>query len=115
MHELSVMSSILDIVQEHANKNEAKKVLKINLKIGDLSDIIPEWAQTYFDMLSKDTIADGAALSIEKVPVTIKCNNCGNLHTFNDKNWSFTCVKCDSIDITLVEGREFYITSIEIM
>ncbi len=115
MHELSVMSNILDIVQEHAQKNNAKKVYKINLKIGDLSDIIPEWAQTYFDMLSKDTVADGAALSIEKVPVTVKCNSCGNTHTFADKDWSFTCVKCESSDITLIEGREFYITSIEII
>ena len=115
MHELSVMSNILDIVQEHANKNGAAKVLKVNLKIGDLSDIIPEWAQTYFDMLSKDTIADGAALSIEKVPVTVTCNSCKNTHTFLDKNWSFTCVKCESADIEITAGREFFITSIEIL
>lgn len=115
MHELSVMSNILDIVQEHANKNSAKKVLKVNLKIGDLTDIIPEWAQNYFDMLSKDTIADGAELSIEKVPVTVKCNSCGNTHTFLNKDWNFTCVKCESADIELIAGREFFIASIEIL
>ena len=60
-----VMSSILDIVLDHANRNNAKKVVRINLRIGHLSDIIPEWAQSYFDMLSKDTIADHASLEIE--------------------------------------------------
>lgn len=114
MHELSVMSSILDIVQEHANKNGASKVIRINLRIGTLSDIIPEWAQTYFDMLSKDTIADGAQLDIESVPVSVKCTSCGHLQTFQKKDWKFQCVKCESAEIELLSGREFSVTSIEI-
>jgi hydrogenase nickel incorporation protein HypA/HybF len=114
VHELSVMSSILDIVLEHANKNNAKKVMRINLRIGHLSDIIPEWAQNYFDMLSKDTIAENAVLDIEQVPVKVRCAACGHEHTFKNKKWSFTCVKCESTDIELLEGREFSITSIEI-
>lgn len=114
MHELSIMSGILDIVLEHANKNNAAKVTTINLRIGQLSDIIPEWAQSYFDMLSKDTIADGAVLDIEHVPVKVRCRACGHEHAFKDKKWSFTCVKCESPDIELLEGREFSIVSIEI-
>jgi hydrogenase nickel incorporation protein HypA/HybF len=114
VHELSIMSGILDIVLDHANKNNAKKVTTINLRIGQLSDIIPEWAQSYFDMLSKDTIADGAALDIEHIPVKVRCRACGHEHTFKDKKWSFTCVKCESSDIELLEGREFSIVSIEI-
>ena len=114
MHELSIMSGILDIVLEHANKNNAKKVMKVNLRIGYLSDIIPEWAQTYFDMLSKDTIADGALLDIERVPVKIRCRACGRDHTFPGKEWGFACPHCGSSDIELLEGREFSVTSIEI-
>jgi len=115
LHELSVMSSILDIVLDHANRNNAKKVVRINLRIGHLSDIIPEWAQSYFDMLSKDTIADNAKLDIEAVPVKIRCHACGHEHTYKKKDWGFTCVKCESSDIELLEGREFSITSIEIV
>ncbi len=115
MHELSVMSSILDIVRERANKNGANKVIRINLRIGTLSDIIPEWAQTYFDMLSKDTVADGARLDIERVPVSVKCPACGHVQTFDAKDWKFQCVRCESPDIELLSGREFFITSIEIV
>ncbi len=113
MHELSVMTNILEIVLEHANRNSAVKVVRINLRIGRLSDIIPEWAQSYFDMLSKDTIADGAELEIERVPVKVRCGACTHEHTFEEK-WAFTCVKCGSDDIELLEGREFTVTSIEI-
>ena len=114
MHELSIMSSVLDIVLEHAQKNNAKKVQKVNLQIGVLSDIIPEWAQSYFDMLSKDTIASEAVLNIEQVHVRILCRACGHEFGFKDRDWKFSCEKCDSSDIELLSGREFMITSIEI-
>ena len=114
MHELSIMGNILDIVLQHAEKNNARKVMKVNLKIGILSDVIPEWAQKYFEMLSKDTIADNAELIIEKVPARIKCNNCGFEYEFTKENWQFSCTRCDSSDIELLSGREMTVTSIEI-
>jgi len=114
LHELSIMNSILDIVIEHAEKNSAKKVNTVNLKIGELSDIIPEWAQKYFDMLTKDTIADNAVLKITKVPVKIKCQACGKEKIFKKGKWQFTCTACGSPDIELLEGRELQIQSIEI-
>lgn len=114
MHELSIMGSILDIVLEHAAKNGAKRVKAVNLRIGELSDIIPEWAQMYFDMLSKETIAEKAELVIDRVPLSILCRDCGNVHTFTDKNWKFTCPKCESSNIELKTGREMTVTSIEI-
>ena len=114
MHELSIMGNILDIVIEHAESNNAKKVHKINLKIGVLSDIIPEWAQNYFDMLTKDTIAEESELVIEKVPIKIKCHSCENEFTLENKDMNFFCNKCESTDIEILSGRELQITSIEI-
>ena len=114
MHELSIMGNILDIVLEHADKNGAKTVKAVNLMIGELSDIIPEWAQMYFDMLSKDTIAEKAKLVIDRIPLSIACRDCGNVHTYTDKNWSFVCPKCNSSNIELKTGREMTVTSIEI-
>lgn len=114
MHELSLMSNILDIVVEHAQRHGAQKVTRINLRIGVLSDIIPQWAQTYFDMLSRDTIADGASLEIERVPVAVRCGSCGHEETFRDGEWQFTCVKCGSMDIELMQGRELSVASIEV-
>lgn len=108
------MGNILDIILEYAEKNNAKKIHKVNLKIGVLSDIIPEWAQTYFDMLSKDTIADKAKLDIDKIPIRIKCESCGNDFTLGKGEMNFFCSKCKSTDIEILSGREFQITSIEI-
>ena len=114
MHELSIMTNILEIVLEHAEKNNARKVDKINLTIGELSDVIPQWAQEYFDMLSKDTIAENAELIIEKVPAIIKCSSCGHEYGLEKGSWEFACNKCDSTDIELLSGRELQISSIEV-
>jgi len=114
VHELSIMGNILDIILEYAQKNNAKKIKQVNLQIGVLSDVIPDWAQTYFDMLSKDTIADQAVLNIERVPVSIKCRECGFEKTYPEGDWTFYCEKCESMNIELLSGRDMLVTSIEI-
>lgn len=114
MHELSIMSNILDIVIEFAEKYNAKSVARINLSVGELSDLIPEWMQTYFDFVSKDTIAEKAELNIERIPTVIRCKECGNERTIKRENLQFSCTNCDSGDVELLSGREFTIKSIEI-
>ena len=108
------MSNILDIVLEYAGKAGAKKVSKINLNVGDLSDLIPEWMQRYFEFVSKDTIAEKALLEINRIPAVIRCRQCDHEFTLNRENWQFSCAKCQSSDIELVSGREFTVESIEV-
>lgn len=114
MHELSVIQSVLDIVLDYAKKYNARKVKKINLEIGELSGFIPEWIQTYFDFVSKDTIAEKAKLVIKKIPAKIKCVECGKEFGVKKDKLEFTCPRCKSTDIELLQGREYFIKSIEV-
>jgi hydrogenase nickel incorporation protein HypA/HybF len=114
MHELSIMSNVLDIVVQHASQNSARKVTKIHLLVGELSDYIPEWMQTYFDFVSKDTIAENAELVVEMVKASLKCDDCGNEFNFNKNDWQFSCPQCNSPNITIISGRELTVKSIEI-
>lgn len=112
MHELPVTQSIVNICSEEAEKNNAKHVSKITLKIGELSGLVPDCIQYYFDIISEKTIVQGAELNIEKVPVRMVCNSCGyegdmNLETFD-------CPKCKSKDVKTVGGKEFYIDTMEV-
>jgi hydrogenase nickel incorporation protein HypA/HybF len=108
------MGNILDIVLEYARKNNARRVTGVNLRIGVLSDVIPHWAQNYFDMLSKDTLADGARLNIERVPLSLKCRACGIEKTYDEGDWAFSCESCQSLDIEIMSGRDMTVASIEI-
>lgn len=114
MHELSIMSSILDIVLEHAAKHDAGRISKINLEVGELSDLLPEWMQMYFDFVSKDTPAEKAELSIERISALISCRSCGNTFGISRNDLQFSCPKCSSTEIEIVRGREFKIISIEV-
>ena len=46
MHELPVTKSILQIVLRHAAASEVERVSTIDLSIGALSDLEPEWIQS---------------------------------------------------------------------
>ena len=59
MHELSITQSIMDVVLVEAEKAGAKEVKKINLVIGEMSGIVEQSVQFYFDFLNKETVAEG--------------------------------------------------------
>jgi len=112
MHELGITENILNITLAKANEGQATKVLKINLVIGELSGFVADCIQFYFDTLSKDTIAQGAALHFETVPVELRCRNCSAVFRPQDTLWS--CPKCGSQGAEIFKGRELYIGSVEV-
>ena len=116
MHELQVTERILDIVVKHAEANSVQKVLSIQLRIGELSDLENEWIQKYFDYLSKDTVANGAKLRIERAPVVMQCDECAHAFEVNIKEIKeIQCPECDNKKCSLVSGREYYIKDMEVM
>ncbi len=112
MHELSIIQSILSIVLEKAEGAQASKITKINLTIGELSGIVDDCVQFYFDILSKDTIAAEASLSFHRPPTKLHCRNCGTTFSPDDLNWA--CPNCREQKIEIVSGRECYVESIEV-
>ena len=112
MHEFSITQNILDIALERANEAEASKIARIDITIGDLSGIVEECVQLYFDFLSKDTIAAGAKLAFEKVPTQLRCRECSTVFAPEDSAW--VCPNCREKQIDIMFGRECYVKSIEV-
>jgi hydrogenase nickel incorporation protein HypA/HybF len=112
MHELGVTESIVNIALAKAGEAQAKKVLKINLVVGEVSGFVADCIQFYFDTLSKDTVAQGAVLHFETVPAELHCRNCSAIFRPQDTIWS--CPKCGSQSVEISKGRELYIESLEV-
>jgi len=112
MHELSITQGILSIAVEKANEVQASKVTKINLIIGELSGVVNECVEFYFDLLSKDTIAAQASLSFEKTPNKLRCRSCAAV--FSPDNLDWTCPNCHEAKIEIISGRECRVESIEV-
>ena len=112
MHELSVTQSILSIALEKANAAHASKVSKINLVIGELTGVVDECVQFYFDLLSKDTMATEATLSFRQSSTQLCCRNCATIFAPCNGNWA--CPKCHEQRIDIISGRALYIASLEV-
>ena len=113
MHELSITQSILDIVLRHAKQANARRILGINLVIGELTGFVDDSIQFYFDFMSKDTLAQGARLNFERIPARVRCHVCGAEYAPPDSRL-WTCPECEALGGEIVSGREFSVASIEI-
>ena len=112
MHELSVTENILDIAIQHAERAEAIRIKDLYLVIGDLSSIIDDSVQFYWDILTKNTIAEESRIHFKRIPTELECKNCGQEYQPNGKD--LACPTCDGIQIKIISGNEFYLESINI-
>ena len=116
MHELPVMKSVLDVCLKHAETNNVKKIVTIELKVGELSDLEPEWMQNYFSFVSKDTIAEGATLKIERTPLIMQCEACSESFHVNIKEMKeIECPQCKGKKVKYVSGREYRVENMEVI
>ena len=112
MHELSIVSSLFDILEEKARENRATKIVLVKLRVGKLAGVVPEFLQTAFDSYKRDTIAEEAALEMISVPLRVKCRKCGAETEKND--FVFSCPFCGAKDLEVLEGLELLLDKIDL-
>ena len=112
MHEQSVVESILAIALENAEKAQAKRILRIYIVVGDLSGVVDDSVNFYFNFLSRNTIAAGASLLFLHTPAQLRCRNCDKI--FTTEKLDFHCPDCKEQKVEIVGGQELYIESMEV-
>jgi hydrogenase nickel incorporation protein HypA/HybF len=112
MHELAITKSLLAVALDKAAGSGVTRIRSIRLKVGELTGYVPEAVELNFGMLAAGTVAEGAALLIEPVPLQCACRKCG--HAYPAKPDDFTCPACGAADITVTGGREMFIESMEV-
>ena len=113
MHELPVTEGILSVALKATAKNGNRRITAITLVIGDLSSIIDDSIQFYFDILSKDTLAEGAKLLFQREPAIATCLACSYQVEVRAPLDPF-CPQCQSPLLQVKGGKEFYVESIEV-
>ncbi len=112
MHELAVTESLLEISLRHAQKANARKITNLHIVVGQMASIVDESVQFYWDMIAKDTLAEGAALSFRRIATQFTCQDCKTV--FSPGADDFTCPNCQGSSVRLTAGGEFFLESIEI-
>jgi len=116
MHELQITESILNIVLRHAAGQDVAKIVRIHLRVGELSDLADEWIQHYFAYLSRGTLAQDAELAITRAPIVLRCAACGrSFEPGKDRLGEAKCPACAGTRLELVSGRGYFIENMEVV
>lgn len=111
MHEYSIVQSLLDMCEEHAKTNDASKVTKVSVKIGKLSGVEPHLLETAFNTFKEKTLCEEAEFDMHIQPVVVDCKNCFVRSELPENH--FKCPECGSTEVTIVDGEEMFLMSLE--
>ena len=113
MHELPITQGILEVAVETAQQHGARPITDIYLVIGDLTSIVDDSVQFYFDIMSKDTLASGATLHFRREAAQATCLECDHQYPVKPPLDPF-CPHCNSPFLQVEGGQEFFVESIEL-
>src|SRR5215211_7671022 len=74
LHELSIAESVVRIASRQA---DGRRVMKVQMKVGYLRQIVPSALSFGFGLLAEGTPVEGAKLEMEQVPAEGRCRGCG--------------------------------------
>ncbi|WP_238378849.1 hydrogenase maturation nickel metallochaperone HypA [Halalkalibacillus sediminis] len=108
------MSEIIQLVSEDARSRSFKRVERIDVVVGELSNVLPdalELAFSYFQGQGLVFIDEATTLKIIREAAVARCEIC---------QWEFEpdyqialCPKCDQVSCVLVSGETFKVESYE--
>jgi hydrogenase nickel incorporation protein HypA/HybF len=112
MHEMALTESLVEIAVEEARRQAARRVLKIRLDVGALSHAEPEALAFCFEAVAVGTIAEGAALLIERPAGVGWCEDCAKSVSLSER--FSACPECGGYRVKMTAGDEFRIRELEI-
>lgn len=112
MHEVSLLMQALEIAEDAARRENAGRITRIHLRVGQLAGVVPELMASAFGVVSVGTLAEGAAFEWEEVPTRCRCTmGCPD---FSPEGPIFDCPECGQISTQVLQGRELDLDQIEI-
>lgn len=112
MHELSIALSLIDLADNHARREGARRVSALHVRLGEISGV-QKALYGCFGAAARDSLCEDANLFIEEVPVTLHCRYCNE--TYRPRGpFNFRCGRCSMPSAEMVTGREMQVTAIEL-
>ena len=109
MHELSLAEAVVEIALRHA---AGRSVRKVELRVGDLRQVVPTALEFAFELLSDGTVLEGAELEIENVPARGRCRACAVETTM--RAFPLQCSACGGLDLEVIAGEELLVDALEL-
>lgn len=111
MHELGIITNIFTILEQIAAEHHLTRIHTVRLKLGKLQHIVPDMLEFAFETVAKDTVAEGANLEVEEIPIRMQCQSCE--HEFIVDDHCYICPRCEHTGLTMLSGMEILLESVE--
>jgi hydrogenase nickel incorporation protein HypA/HybF len=108
MHEFSIASAVVATAVKHA---DGRRVTVVSLRLGALRQVVPDALAFAFEIVSRETICEGARLEWESVPARVRCTPCDRTATL--ERLPLRCPRCGGA-VAVVGGEELEVESIEV-
>jgi hydrogenase nickel incorporation protein HypA/HybF len=112
MDEREMAAGLLEIIDQTAYKNSVRKVRKVHVALGARRHVDQALLQEDFAHAARNTVAEGAELKIEILPLRRHCQSCGE--TFEGEIRDLPCPKCGHPHTEPVSGEEARIVDMEV-
>lgn len=112
MHEMSLCEGVLQVLQDNARSQGYSRVKTVWLEIGSLSGVEVEAMRFSFDLVMKETLADGAKLEIIRVPGQAWCMQCGKPVAVTERYDA--CPECGGYQLQVTAGDEMRVKELEV-
>jgi len=113
MHEISIVTSIVDTVTESVAAYPGAQVKEVRLRVGALASVVEDSLQFCWELTTEGTPLAGSKLVVNTLPVVMHCEACAQEVELAGVQ-SFRCPRCGEPCSDLRQGRELEIDSIEI-
>lgn len=107
MHELGLVINIVRQIEDYMEKNKLKKVEKIVLQVGKLSEVYPKYLADVYPLAVENTKLANTELVIEETLGIGKCEDCDFVYDLTENNNE--CPLCSSKKFSIISGKEFLI------
>jgi hydrogenase nickel incorporation protein HypA/HybF len=112
VHELGITQEILSTALKAAKEAGGEKINDVTISVGELTEVVEFALQFNWDVITQDTIAEGATLTVNMIAPRSHCRQCDT--EYDHDKWDFTCPECGNMLVDTVAGRELQIDSIDI-
>lgn len=112
MHETYIARNILGIAEGHCLRAGCSRIESVSIALGGAAGVTADALRFSFDASKSGTMAEGAALIIDEVPLGGRCRACGEDFTTGEA-FIFFCPNCGRPELDIDRGRELHVTGIE--
>lgn len=109
---MALAGSMVDIVCEAARAEGATRVISVRVLIGALAHVDSRALEFGFEVCCRGSLAEGAALVVERGDGRAFCSVCAREFVVSDRN--NPCPVCERHQWLLLEGQEMRVLDMEV-